>query len=229
MIDNKYNMTSTHLSTLALIGFLLPGVTQAATITHNLSNHPGAGDSLGGVTSQQFGLRLDGLLTGNAEEEYLFNFDHAFSSMQLAWDDVANTISITGSAFGGKDDGSGVAGTTDVWTLDFFYDEVVTADVGSVGGIFDDLLVGDTGPNTGTLTSSFGNYTLEEHYSGFFGAAFVFGDNPDVSQDFGVLSNWGWLDYCKVGGGPCNASSAMLGYTNDRLFEATIIPVPAAV
>ena len=230
MLD-KYSPTSAPLPVLALISFLLPAVTQATTITYNLSNHPGAGDGLGGGTSQQFGLRLDGLLTGNAEEEYLFDFDHSSSSMQLAWDDVANTISITGSAFGGEDDGSGgfVAGTTDVWTFDFTYDDVITGDIGSVGGsTFDDLLVGNTGPNTGTLTSSFGNYTLEDHYSSFFGAAFVFGDNPDVSQGFGVLSGWGWLDHCNPAG-DCTPSSVSLGFTNDWLFEATVVPVPAAV
>jgi hypothetical protein len=122
------------------------------------------------------------------------------------------------------DDGAGglLGGTTDVWTIDMTYDEVVPGDIGPVGGTFDDHLVGDTGTLSSTL---FGDFTLEDHYSAFFGAAFVFGDNPDVSQGFGILSGWGWLDYC-VAGGPCTPSSA--GFTNDWIFEATVVPVPAA-
>lgn len=229
LID-KYRPATMLLPALTLASLLLPCITQAASISYNLSNHPGAGDGASGGTSQLYGLRLDGLLTDNPDEEYLFNFDHASSAMQLVWDDTANTIVITGTAFGGEDDGSGgfVTGTTGIWNFDITYDEVVTADVGPVGGTFDDLLVGDTGPNTGTLTSSFGSYTLEDHYSGFLGGAFIFGDNPDVSRDFGVLSGWGLLDYCKVGGGPCNPYSASLGYSNNWIFEARV-PVPAAV
>ena len=152
--------------------------------------------------------------------------------MQLVWDDAAQTIIISGTAFGGVDDGLGglVVGTTDVWTINMNYDMVVPGDIGSPSGTFDDHLVGDTGPNTGTISSTtYGTFTLEDHYSAFFGAAFVFGDNEAVSQGFGVLSGWGWLDYCDPTGLCTPSSTGAGGFTNDWIFEATLVPVPAAV
>ena len=230
MKSYKCVLTTALPPVLAMVSLLIPGFVQAVTTTYNLSNHPGSGDGLDNETTTQFGLRLDGLLGGGENENYVFDFDHASSSMQLVWDDVAQTIVISGTAFGGVDDGLGglVGGTTDVWTIDMTYDEVVPGDIGPVGGTFDDHLVGNTGPNTGTLSSTlFGDFTLVDHYSVFIGAGFVFGDNPDVSQGFGVLSGWGWLDYCNSTS--CTPSSVASGFTNDWIFEATVVPVPAAV
>ena len=224
----KYRPTSTLLPVLALACFLSPCLSQAATITYNLSNHPGSGDGIDNEITQHFGLRLDGLLGGDENQNYVFDFDHASSSMQLVWDDVAQTIHISGEAFGGVDDSAGglIGITTDVWAIDFTYNLVVPGDIGPASGTFDDQLVGNTGPNTGTLSSTlFGDFTLQDHYSNKFGASFAFGDNNIVSQGFGVLTGWGWLDYCDATG--CTPSGN--GFTNDWLFEATVVPVPAAV
>lgn len=93
----KHSLILTLLPVLTLVSFLLPGMAQAAIVTYNLSNHSGSGDGLDTETTQQFGLRLDGLLGGGENENYIFDFDHGSSSMKLIWDDTANTIQIVGT------------------------------------------------------------------------------------------------------------------------------------
>jgi len=80
---NKHVLTTTLMPVLVMTSYLAPGLAQAATTTYNLSNHPGSGDGLDNETTTQFGLRLDGLLGGGENENYVFDFDHASNSMQL--------------------------------------------------------------------------------------------------------------------------------------------------
>ena len=231
---------------VALAAYLSPGIAQSETITYKLSNHPSSGDSpYNPYPVDYFGLRLDGLTTGDNYENYIFDFDHADSAMYLQHDDTLGTIHIYGSSFGGQDAESGavcgvnqgtgpcidangdsmVDGTESVWTIDFTYNMVIP-DLPDEGG-FADVLVDETGSGMGTVSSpDFGTYTLTDHYSTDFLASFIFGDDAQVSQDTGVLTGWGWLDYCNPAGA-CTASSPL--YTADWLFKATVVPVPAAV
>src|SRR6056297_4288655 len=65
---------------------------------YDLSNHP---DSA--MAPPPYGLRLDGLLTGDSNDEYTFDFENASSAMSMIWDKGADTLTISGTAYGGED------------------------------------------------------------------------------------------------------------------------------
>lgn len=243
------NHKTTAILALALFSFMLPSLVQATTTTYSLSNHPGSGDSpLNPDPLQQFGLRLDGLLTGAANENYVLNFDSSSSNMLLTWDDSLNTIHIYGRSFGGQDASSGacasgactdlngdgmVDGTEAVWTIDFTYDTNFGTDPsGDDTAGFVDIHVGtnqDAGhANFGTMTSSLGTFELRDHY-GLYDAAFIFGNDDLVSQNFNVLTGWGWVDYSADGITYGGVDNGYLQYPTAWFFKATVVPVPAAV
>lgn len=235
MKSRKYILTTALLSVLAMAGYLLPGFAHATTTIYTLSNHPDSGGDPNPGDVSFFGLRLDGLLTGDASETYIFDFDHASSNMLLTIDDMANTIEISGTAFGYENnnlDGSIVAGTEALWSINFVYDMNIT------GTYPDDLSVGAPGHvNFGEISSSLGSFDLRDHYSDTHLSAFLFAD--DITEFSPVLTGWGWLDYCNTATGECvspdwrgsdqNIADLPLPYTADWLFEATLVPVPAAV
>jgi hypothetical protein len=239
---NKYVLTTTMIPALVMTSYLASGLAQAATTTYVLSNHPQSGGPPNPGTVSNFGLRLDGLLTGNPDETYLFDFDHASSNMLLTYDDVANTITISGTAYGyenNNSDGSIVAGTDTLWDISFTYTNAVS-DATSPG--FDDITVGAGGSghvDSGTISSSFGTFDLRDHYAAApIDGTFLFGDDPLVSQGTGLLTGWGWVDYCPENqcpdesnwfGSDMNSPEGPYPWTADWLFEATVIPVPAAV
>ena len=241
---HKCNLNTILPPVLGLSALLMPGFAQAATTTYILSNHPSSGDSpLNNGPVDQFGLRLDGLESGAHDQNYIFDFEHADSAMYLQYDDIAHTIHIYGTSHGGQDNDSGatcvnfpalcvdsdnnglIDDTEAVWSIDFTYNMDMGLDLPDEGGFADVSSTNQNGDNTGTISSIFGSYELSDHFSSNHGLSFIFGDDSDVSQGTDVLTGWGWLDYCDLTS--CTLTSRL--YTNDWLFEATVVPVPAAV
>lgn len=221
----------THKTALALAAWLAVLATAPAqavsTGLYFLNNHPD-----GAASPPPYGLRLDGLLTGDTNEIYTFDFDAPESSMFMSYDGAE--IRIFGSALGGQDAGAAgyVGGTVDVWDLDFSY-SVGLSQPGTDGGLADVFVFADnqnfgTLIGTGTLTSSLGSFELEDQsVNGLPSAlAFQLGDeNGAGHRGFAGISGWGWLNH----GTDCIAGDCTHIYDGDWLFTATIVPVPPAV
>jgi len=211
---------------LALSAASLLFASQAGAIaigTYSMHNHPD-----GNQAPPLYGLRLDGLRTGNTNEEYTFDFDHALSNMILTWD--GSKIIINGQAFGGEDDnitpgGAYVAGTTAVWDIYFEY-SVGISSVANGGEV--DLVVHADNMNFGTLSSSLGSFTLEDQSDNdtSSGLSFQLGDeNGAGHRGFNGISGWGWLNH----GADCQNKDCTHIYSSDWLFTVQPVPVPAAV
>lgn len=205
-------------ATVPIIGLLTGFFTLSAQATpidadtlYDLSNHPD-----GGAADPLYGLRFDGLLTGDKADIYTFDFEDAASSMTMLWDSVTNTLTITGTAFGGEDGGSAyVAGTTETWNITFTYNDMYVCGAG---------LCSNSG--TGTVSSTtFGSYDLIA-VSGQNSYAFQL--NFD-HRGFAGISGWGWMNHCpsagnEGAGGSCDTHL----YSSDWLFtaEKTRVPEP---
>jgi hypothetical protein len=203
---------------LASLSFTL-SAEAVAVGTYVLNNHPD-----GSANPPPYGLRLDGLLTGNTNEIYTFDFDHAASNMLMTYD--GSTIVISGTAFGGEDAGNGgyVANTTAVWNLNFSYTMGV-AQLGGDGGL-DDVVVTADYSNYGTLTSIFGDFELSDKAKTLNGPSFTLGDESGSGhRGFNGISGWGWLRHGSDCIGATDCSN--IPYS-DWLFTATVVPVPAA-
>lgn len=206
-------------ATVPIIGLLTAFFTLGAQATpidadtlYELGNHPD-----GGAADPLYGLRLDGLLTGDTTDIYTFDFDDAASSMTMLWDSVTNTLTITGTTIGGEDSGSTyLAGTTETWSITFtYYDMYVCGDG----------LCSNSG--TGTVSSpTFGSYDLIA-VSGKNSYAFQL--NLD-HRGFVGISGWGWLNHCpsdgnQGSGGSCDEHL----YASDWLFTAEKVPEPGTL
>lgn len=188
--------------------------------TYVLGNHPD-----GGAADPLYGLRLDGLLTGNPvgspHEIYTFDFEAAGAYMQMLWDGTANTIRIWGDAYGGQDSGSAyVTGTTDWWEIDFLYTNVM--------GCYGDAVCSNTG--SGSLVSSlFGSFDLTPVGAATHGYTFrVDEDHRGVSD----LSGWGWMNHCPSDSNTTSTSVASCSshiYSSDWLFTAHSVPEPGTL
>ena len=117
------------IGTALVMGGVLASSTPAAAAVFNykLHSHPD-----GAAASPYYGLRLDGLLSGNDRDIYTFDFDAAGASVFLDYDDTADTIHIYGTAYGGKDVGQSYEDPT-FWEIDFTYSNVTTAGRNLVG------------------------------------------------------------------------------------------------
>ncbi len=214
-MKNKFNF----LSLLAVLGYLVIPQAYAIEIntTYLLSNHPD-----GSEAPPAYGLRLDGLM-GDPSKEYTFDFDHADSSMKLIWD--GNKIVIDGQAFGGEDIGNSYGvGTTAIWDIHFEYDTGISQPLGK-GGV-DDLIVRANNANFGTISSSLGNYELEDKSKDETkpnSLSFRFGDKKGQGhRGFDGISGWGWLNHgenCRDG--DCNHVAS-----SDWLFIAKVLGTP---
>ncbi|MGK7873188.1 MAG: hypothetical protein AB4426_07715 [Xenococcaceae cyanobacterium] len=187
--------------------------------TYRLHNHPD-----GGVRPPLYGLRLDGLLTGNTREEYTFDFDRPESQMFLEYKDDG-TIRIHGTAFGGEDDRNDYKpSTTAIWNINFLYQNVTkdSKDNGIVN------LSPHSSTNSGTIsTNAFGGLTYDlVDFSGNKNFSFRFGGKHRGAE----TSGWGWLNH----GGPVDSnhptsSTTQHIYASDWLFTAQKIPEPTSV
>ncbi len=92
------------VSAIVIAGILLANATSVFAVSFSLHNHPD-----GSAAQPYYGLRLDGLWTGNEEDVYTFDFDHKDSSMMLDLSKASNgtyNIEISGVTYGGQDGGS---------------------------------------------------------------------------------------------------------------------------
>jgi hypothetical protein len=149
----------------------------AALIRYKLTNHPD-----GRARPPLYGLRLDGLynpsdptaaFNGVDYGVFTFDFDAPSASMLLDYDDIAGTIRIHGSAFGGLDIGNAYDSThSGVVEIDFTYTSNVFED-----GSPNVLEVSPEDPNNNTGTFEF--------VSGFSGAGGLLGTAVSLFDEQG--------------------------------------------
>jgi len=181
---------------------------------YDLSNHPD-----GSVAPPAYGLRLDGLLTGNSNDEYTFDFENASSAMSMIWDKGADTLTISGTAYGGEDNGGSYeAGTTAIWDIEFIYSGLYSCGPGG--------LCADNG--SGSLSSTLGMFSLVPVGVASHGYAFQLNTGH---RGFAGISGWGWLNHCPAGdyeGSGASCESHV--YSSDWLFTATQkVPEPGTL
>jgi hypothetical protein len=189
----------------------------AQDTTYQLGSHPD-----GGAAEPFYGLRLDGLLTGNSSETYTFDFDAPGASMMMYWDSATNELRIWGTAYGGQDVGTSyLAGTTALWNIDFTYTGVYAC--GSA-------ICSDSG--SGNLMSVFGSFDLLPVGADMHGYTFKIGTGH---RGFDGVSGWGWMNHCRsdgygssdgdLPGADCDTHL----YASDWLFTAQAVPEPGTL
>ena len=194
---------------------LLPSLAGAVPVVFDTGNHPDANQSPPG-----YGFRLDNVL---GDGKFTFNFEAVecpACEMILEYDPDAKTISISGTAFGGKDIGDSYE-DPDVATIEFTYFDVF--DVPADGGGFQDLRVVASAMNIGTLMykGDTVHLTDKNNKDGF---SFQFGDEDgDGHRGFDGLSVWGWMKICDSPGKDCGNMSG----AQDWIFTADRQPMPA--
>lgn len=211
-------------STLAIA--LVPTSAQAFNLAngmYKLSNHPD-----GSAASPYYGLRLDGLLNRNQNDEFTFDFDHSASNMKMSIQN--DEVRIFGTTFGGRDIGSTYdPNESGKWDIDFTYKNVIGLNND------DDLIVkafdsnSKLGFSRGTITQQYGannSFDLAD-YAGKHNYTFRLGDglNNNGHRGYDGISGWGWLNHA-----PENDLNNYLNthlYASDWLFTATPVPTPA--
>ncbi|MEL6214243.1 MAG: PEP-CTERM sorting domain-containing protein [Pseudomonadota bacterium] len=204
---------------IATTVLLAPVAAQATVLQpgeYALHNHPD-----GSAASPFYGLRLDGLTTGDTSEIYTFDFEDEDSGMTLAYD--GNSITISGMAFGGRDTGSSYdSDTTDVWQISFTYSDVYSCNDGG--------LCSNSG--VGSISSLlFGSYNLVSEMGRH---SYAFQLNTD-HRGFTGVSGWGWMNHCPSGGEGGNGSYSNGVscdnhlYASDWLFTVREVPAPGTL
>ena len=219
-------MKSKFLSVLTftyLLLFLVSTI-NADILRYNLGDHPD-----GGAQDPLYGLRLDGLIGGNAGDIYTFSFDSSRSGvgMYLDYDTDTDLVRIHGTAYGGEDTGSGWnPGNQGLAGIDFTYSANVAA-TGTLNSL-DIAVTADSMANTGSITLLSG-FTVPDNTSiplwdqGMGRTSFFFNDTSDhryAGAPDDVFVGWGWVDHSTRG---------VHLKSSDWLFTATPVPVPAAV
>ena len=189
---------------------------------YELGSHPD-----GNKAPPAYGLRLDGLLTGNTDDEYTFDFDHVDSEVYLEYK-PDHTIHIYGQAYGGEDIGKEYkAGTTALWNIDFLYTNV--KEVTNPPKKADDDLIALLGK--GQISSSFGTYDLAAQAARKKGVyfAFRFGDekNDKGHRKYKGISGWGWVNHGEDTNHIPGDEVGKHIYASDWLFTAKPVPTPA--
>jgi len=172
----------------------------ATTYTFDMASHPD-----GNAAPPVYGLRLDELYNATSGHDiFTFDFNHPSSSMTLVYDDVNDTITISGMAFGGLDTGTGYTDPTfaGLWEISFVYEDNVTNVSGSDVNL---IVTDDSSNNNGTITPQFGANTgvaiMLVDYTGNHSYSYKF-NNVDNHRLGGTgLSGpetyvgWGWLNH----------------------------------
>jgi len=196
---------------------------QAITI-YDLANHPA-----GGARPPTYGMRLDEIvdLTLNVHDIFTFDFDNAASSMRLEYDDIAGTIRIFGTVFGGLDTGVAYDPTASgLWDVDFTYRQNITSIPGNL------TVNPENANNNGTITPLFNIGSVLANTAialvdedGGKGFSFQL-DNGDhrlsgtpLFGDPTLFVGWGWLNHSGL---PHVAAS-------DWLFTARVVPEPGSM
>ena len=216
---------------IALV-LLLPGHSAADPLLlghYELHNHP-----YGNARAPYYGLRLDGLLTGDPSDIYTFDFDHPLSSMWMDYTDDAVLglqIRIHGTVWGGEDVGE-VYDSPELWDVDFLYSMGLAPVPGDSGGVQDverSLAPYLTGGNMGTITrQSDGNVFNLVDYSGKYTRTFRVGDTDTGLGHRGHpgVSGWGWLNHCNE---DVETNCAEHLSASDWLFTAERVPEPGTL
>jgi hypothetical protein len=178
---------------------------------YQLGNHPD-----GNAVPPPYGMKLDELVNVTGGHDiFTFDFEHAQSNMTLLYNNVAETITITGEAYGGRDNGGGYFNDAylGVYTVSFLYD----VNVGPAGGD-DDIWVTANEQNFGTITLPDGSTVKDLADISAGGYSFRLGDEDDDAghRGFAGISGWGWLSV-----------DGVHVADQDWLFTATYIPEPA--
>lgn len=216
-----------------------PSPASAAAFNYVLSDHPG-----GALVNPTYGLRLDGLY-GHDYNDFTFSFDAVGASMSLVYDQDANTIRISGTAYGGIDTGNDWdANNRGFINVDFTYRQnVVTDGTGTFGSDTENLGVKTTGHaqtvgtgNSGTVTLGAGtwgqgasvgdSFTLVDQESSGF--SFKFNNFDDFRlNDFPAFGGpddyvgWGWVNHWPTGENPSGHI-----YSSDWFFIGQYVPPP---
>jgi len=127
-IVNKF-LGATIIATL-LIGFSHNTVARTIVGTYQLKNKV-----FGAIHPPEYGLRLNGLFSGNSNDHWTFDFEHTGAKVYLQTIDNGAgdyDLHLFGTVFGGKDIGGGyLGGSTGFWDLDFTYSAAVTVGLGN--------------------------------------------------------------------------------------------------
>lgn len=201
--------------------------TAMAAVTFRLSDHPD-----GAMRPPTYGLRLDGLVGGDSNDEFTFTFNHSEAELYLTLDQDASTVRIYGTVYGGRDSGSsydpGLVGT---WEVDFLYDTSLAVSAGGDGKTNDITVLPGAG-NTGTLTFLSGaglspgtQFNLVDE-AGSNAFSFKFNDEENhryAGAPAGTFVGWGWLNHA-----PAPETPQGHIYDSDWLFTGTQVPEPAS-
>lgn len=158
--------------------------------TYVLNNHPD-----GAAPGPRYGLRLDGLNTGDDSDIFTFDFEADGAQLKMTID--GNSVHIFGIVFGGQLNGSEYADdNSGFWAIDFTYTGITPVDGD------DDIQVaaGDAAVSGGTITPLFGpDRDVAIDLSDKAGAnpfSFRLGDedNDQGHRGFDGISGWGWIE-----------------------------------
>lgn len=216
-----------------------PSSASAAVFQYVLSDHPD-----GGLADPQYGLRLDGLYGGD-HNDFTFSFNAPGTGMTLLYDDQANTVRISGRAYGGIDTGSSWdANNVGFVDIDFTYRQnLVTTGSGTIGtdtanvglATTNDAQTVGTG-NSGTVTLATGvgstwsganggdEFTLVDQSNGSYSFRFNNFDDHRLNGHAGfegpdTFVGWGWVNHWATDATPRNHV-----YASDWLFTGTYAP-----
>jgi len=188
---------------------------------YDVRNHPD-----GAASSPFYGLRLDGLLGSDKIVTFDFEAPSAFVGMTVAYnsnEDASSTITITGQAFGGIDNGSSFLDPT-VYDIEVVYTNVKKAsdgDLFTTGNLLDigTIKRADGQGDTFKLASFTGNND------------YAFRLQNGTYRGYEGISGNGWVNYFTSG----LAADSTHAYSSDWLFTAvpvegdiSIVPTPAA-
>ena len=209
-----------------LVGMLVSGTASATVWNFDLDNHPD-----GNQNPPPYGLRLDGLFTGNSSDVWTFSF----VDVGLVVDDAGSgSATISGTVNGGRDTGSDYAtGTQASWGLSFTFTGIT---IGADGAFTINTGGGVDAANTGALTllddiDLDGNAGSDQNKAinlvGFMGGTFA-EDSYRCSGHPGC-GPWvgrAWLNHSIQFGAPATTSHIA---ASDFIFTATPVPEPTAL
>lgn len=218
---------------------LSPSSASAAVFQYALADHPD-----GALANPQYGLRLDGLYGGDSND-FTFSFNAPGTGMTLLYDNQANTVRITGRAYGGIDTGSSWdANNVGFVDIDFTYRQnIVATGSGTIGTDTADVGVRTTGDaqtvgtgNSGTVTLATGvgstwngaaggdEFSLVDQESGGYSFKFNNFDDHRLGGHAGLngpdtFVGWGWVNHWETG-----SAQRDHVYSSDWLFTGTYVP-----
>lgn len=188
------------IAAVAAIQATTPRVCEAGAVVFDLFDHPD-----GNARQPIYGLRLDGLFSGSGQggsssDIWTFSFEQGGASASLTIDLDTDTVVLTGTAYGGKDTGSGWT-NPELVNFQFTYDANVTHSYDS-SGYLQIVVDANSTINTGTITVGGETINLIDHgdqSGGNGGVTFVLKrDGHRLGNHSGFDDRWvgrGWLTH----------------------------------